>query len=187
LGENNLDIAAKFCPICKRKNEPEAIVCRHCGASLENYFTDKAGTTRSTEMQTKVMGKTGELHIDEATVPAGGIAIYVAGASNPVFLYSDKEFVIGRKVGEGETSEALLDLSGLGGYLLGLSRRHVKIRRAEQGYQVIDLSSRNGTWLNNERLVPNKPYPLVSGSQLRLARMQFFVLYRRTLETNNKI
>jgi len=52
------------------------------------------------------------------------------------------------------------------------------IRREVNGYEVIDLSSRNGTWLNDDQLIPNKPYSLASGSQLRLARMRLFVLYR---------
>ena len=180
LGENHLDIAAKFCPICKSKNEPDAIVCRRCGASLENYFTDKAGTTRSTELQAKVAENIAYLFPDEATIPNHGIAIYVEGKPDPVFLSSDKEFVIGRKIEE--TPQAFLDLAPMGGYHMGLSRRHVMIRRAEHGYEVIDLSSRNGTWVNGERLIPNKPYPLATGSLLRLARLRFFVLYRPVTE-----
>ena len=183
MGESDLDISERFCPVCKNRNDREAIVCVHCGASLDNYLMDEAGTTRSTEMQTDGTGKIGELPIDEALVPVGGIAIYVESTSksNPVFLYSDEEFVIGRKVEE--TSEAFLDLSPIGGYHLGLSRRHALIRRSEHGYEVIDLSSSNGTWLNGKRLIPNQPYPLTSGSQLRLARMRFFVLYRPVPET----
>lgn len=61
------------------------------------------------------------------------------------------------------------------------------IRRTELGYDVIDLSSSNGTWINDERLTPNRPHPLVSGSQLRLARMRLFVLFRSVPETKKKI
>jgi len=183
LGESELDISERFCPVCKNRNDRGAVVCIHCGASLENYLMDEAGTTKSTEIPTKETEKIGELSIDEALVPAGGIAIYVEGTSksNPVFLYSAEEFVIGRKVEE--TSEAFLDLSPIGGYHLGLSRRHALIRRSGHGYEVIDLSSSNGTWLNGKRMIPNQPYPLASGSQLRLGRMRFFVLYRPVPET----
>ncbi len=180
-----MDISAKYCPICKNKNDREAIVCVHCGASLEGYLTDATDATRTTEMQTKDTEKIRELLIDEAMVPVGGIALYVEGTSNPVFLYSGEEFVIGRKV-DG-TSESLLDLAPLGGYHLGLSRRHAMIRKTKHGYEVIDLSSSNGTWLNGERLIPNKSYPLATGSQLRLARMQFLVLYRPVAQTKQKI
>jgi hypothetical protein len=180
--ENNLDISAKFCPVCKKKNELEAMVCVHCGALLESFSTGSA-TTKATDLPMDGTAKTEELLFDEAMIPVGGIAFYVAGTSRPIFSSSDKEFIIGRKVGE--TSDALIDLSNLGGYQLGLSRRHVTIRKADSGYEVIDIST-NGTWLNGEQLIRNKPYPLASGSQLRLARMRFFVLYRLGVEAKQK-
>jgi pSer/pThr/pTyr-binding forkhead associated (FHA) protein len=86
-----------------------------------------------------------------------------------------KELVIGRP--SEATLEATLDLSDLNAAQMGVSRRHAKIRRTESGFEVIDLSSRNGTWLNAERLVPNKPYPFASGSQLRLGQMRLLVFY----------
>ena len=180
-----MDISAKFCPVCKNRNEREALICVHCGASLETYATDSAAT-RTTEVQ-QFPETLGELRIDEALAPPNGIAIYVESTPKPVFSSFDGEFVIGRKVDGKETTGAFFDLSALGGYHLGLSRRHALIRRTEAGYDVIDLSSSNGTWLNDERLIPNLPYPLTSGSQLRLARMRLFVLYRRVPETKKKI
>jgi len=52
---------------------------------------------------------------------------------------------------------------------------------------VLDLGSANGTWLNDERLLPYKSYPLASGSHLRLGRMRLFVLYRPLAETKQKL
>ena len=185
LWRKTLDIFDKFCPICKNLNERDAVRCKYCGASLEYSPGDADGKTRTTEMPTNGKEGISALHLDEAMIPAGGIAIYIESLPNPVFLSFDDEFVIGRKVGE--VPKAFLDLSPFGGYHLGLSRRHAMIRREQQGYEVIDLSSSNGTWLNNERLVPHQPYPLASGSQLRLSRMRFFVLYRCVAETKEKI
>ena len=182
-----MDIFEKFCPICKQKNELEAIVCVRCGTSLEAYAMGGADITRTTEVQTRVMERMGELLIDEALIPAAGIALYLAGTSDPVFLTSEKEFVIGRKVEEEGTAEAFLDLAKFGAYQMGLSKRHATIRRTEHGYEVIDLSSRNGTWLNDEQLIPNKPYPFASSAQLRLARMRLFGLYRPVLEAKQKM
>lgn len=173
----------KFCPVCKNKNDRDAIICVHCGAALDINFPESA-TTRTTEVPVTLAAKPGEWLYDEAAVPAGSIAIYVEGAAKPVFLSSEKEFILGRKVEE--TSQVMLDLSVLGGYHLGLSRLHAIIRRAAQGYEIMDLGSSNGTWLNDERLVPHKPYPLTNGSQLRLARMRLFVVYRPILETKSK-
>lgn len=180
-----MDISERFCPVCKNKNEREALVCRYCGASLEKYFSEGVSTTRNADLQTGGTENIEELLIDEGLIPAGGIAVYVVGTASPVFLCSDCEFVIGRKMEE--TNQAFLDLSNLGGYLLGLSRRHARVRRVEAGYVITDLASTNGTWVNGERLTPNQAYPLASGSQLRLGRMRFFVLFRSDVKTRQKI
>lgn len=34
----------------------------------------------------------------------------------------------------------------------GLSRVHATIRRRDNGYEIVDLKSRNGTWVNGERI-----------------------------------
>jgi hypothetical protein len=176
-----LDIG-KFCPVCKYKNEQEAVICARCGAYLEP-ISGTALTTKAIEMPMSDTGKVEALLFDKALIPVDGIAFYIDGTSKPVFSSSDKEFVIGRKVKE--NWEALIDLSKFGGYQLGLSRRHVTIRRTDLGYEVIDFST-NGTWLNGERLMPHKPYPLANGSQLQLARMRFVVMYRPVAESKQK-
>lgn len=176
-----MDISGKFCPVCKNKNDIDAINCRHCGASLENMLSDGAPITRHTDIQSQGGDGAGELAVGEAMIPTHGIAIYIEGVANPVFSYANDEFVIGRKVAD--TAGAIFDLSPLGGYHLGVSRRHAIVRRVDHGYELIDLGSSNGTWLNDERLVPHRPYPLASGSQVRLARMRVYVLYRSPVET----
>jgi hypothetical protein len=178
-----LDISVKFCPVCKNKNDHDAIICVHCGTSLEPFYSESP-TTRTTDVPVTITGEPSAWLYDESTIPAGSIAIYVEGASKPIFSASDDEFVIGRRVDA--SSEGLLDLSGLGGYHLGLSRRHARIRRAGSGYEVTDLSSSNGTWLNDERLTPKQPYSLPNGSQLRLGRMRLFVVFRPILESKPK-
>jgi pSer/pThr/pTyr-binding forkhead associated (FHA) protein len=180
-----MNVSENICPVCKHKNELEAIVCGNCGATLEDPFTDPGARTKTTDMEALTPERIRDWSIDRSTVPDSGIAVYVEGGLNPVYIDSKREFVIGRKIGT--TSEGLLDLSPLGGYHLGVSRQHVVIRRAEHGYEMLDLGSANGTWLNDERLLPHKSYPLASGSHLRLGRMRLFVLYRPLPETKRKL
>jgi hypothetical protein len=173
-----------ICSACKTSNELDAIFCVHCGARLDNPVNDSGHKTKTTDMQalTPEMIREWVLkNAKEAVVPDSGIAFYVDGHSMPAYIDSEGEFVIGRKVGT--TSELLLDLAPFGGYSLGLSRRHVVIRRTPDGYAVLDLGSVNGTWLNEERLDPHQSYPLPSGSHLRLGRMRILVLYRPVAET----
>jgi hypothetical protein len=178
-----MNVSEKFCPVCKNKNRFEALVCAHCGAALEDPLLDTGTQTKTTDMPALVAGKSQDWPIDEA-VPDSGIAVYVEGAFHAAYVDSRGEFVIGRKVGT--TSDGLLDLAPLGGYHRGLSRRHAVIRRTENGYEVLDLGSVNGTWVNDNRLIPHKSYPLASGSHLRLGRMRLFVLYRPSAETEPK-
>jgi hypothetical protein len=180
-----MNVSENLCPVCKYKNELEAVVCEHCGAALEDPFMDPGSRTKTTDMQALTPEQIREWSFDKAAVPDSGIAIYVEGEFNPAYIDSNGEFIIGRKVGT--TSERLLDLSPSGGYHLGVSRRHAVIRRTEHGYEVFDLGSANGTWLNDERLLPHKSYPLDSGSHLRLGSMRLFVLYRPLAETKQKL
>lgn len=49
-----------------------------------------------------------------------------------------------------------------------VSSHHAQIRQQGQGYEVIDLGSSNGTFVNEERLMPNVPRALSSGDQIRV-------------------
>ncbi len=148
-----MDSPEIFCPICQNKNAIEAIVCIHCGASLdENNYS----TIKNDEIKVDYAKKHQELQADESTIPNNGMAIYFAEQTKPFVIRTDKEFIIGRRATQ--LLAPLLDLSDFDGYAMGVSRRHAMIRQAKFGYEIIDLSSSNGTWLNGERLVPNKPY-----------------------------
>ena len=170
-----------ICPVCQTKNDLEAAVCRQCGAALGDPFMDPGAKTKTTDMPAVDPGQVRNWSVDKATVPAHGIAVYVEGETHPAYIDSRGEVIIGRKAGA--TSDVSLDLAPSGGYHMGLSRRHAVIRWTEHGYEILDLGSVNGTWLNEERLVPHKPYPLSSGSHLRLGNMRLFVLYRPASES----
>ena len=174
----------KICPVCKFENEKNAVVCKHCGASLGS--SQYANETPKEPNETVFIGeKTEEFHIDEPIVPSDGIAIYYAGGSEPIAIRTENEFIIGRQLEE--ASESVLDLSELDGFQMGMSRRHAKIRRTRTGYEVVDLSSTNGTWMNDKRLVPNRAYPLESGSMLRLSRIRLLVFFLFRPEDKGKV
>ena len=59
-----------------------------------------------------------------------------------------------------------------------ISRRHLKIIRAGmryERYQIVDLGSTNGTWLNDEKLPANKPIVLKHGDKINLANILHIV------------
>jgi pSer/pThr/pTyr-binding forkhead associated (FHA) protein len=72
----------------------------------------------------------------------------------------EKTFILGRASSEIKTNETLVDLTEFGALDLGISRVHAMIKQSKGKYQIIDMESSNGTWLENQRLVPKQPYPL---------------------------
>src|SRR4026208_2623799 len=104
-----MDILENVCPVCKHKNELEAVVCGNCGAALEDPFMDPGARTKTTDMQALGPETIRDWTIDKAAVPDNGIAVYVEGAVKPAYVDSRREFVIGRKADA--NSDVSLDLS----------------------------------------------------------------------------
>ena len=115
--------------------------------------------------------------IEDLAIPDHGISFYFPRLSRAIILpgYQDS-FFIGRNMQEG-SKDLMLDLEDLNGFAMGVSRRHALVRLIEREYEVVDLASRNGTWLYDQRLLPNKPYLLKDGSLLRIGQERLLVRY----------
>ena len=169
-------IVFKFCPFCKMKIQVEATICEHCGRSLISG-SDNHPTTEDVKEDTKYLDKSITEKIENVSkeAPVGGIAIYILDQTHPIETHLEDEFFIGRITEK--TNEKVVDLTPYNGYDLGVSRRHLMIRRAGKGYHAIDLFSTNGSWVNELSLMPQQPFPLISGSQIRLGRMRIFIVF----------
>lgn len=64
-----------------------------------------------------------------------------------------------------------IDLARFNAHLNGVSRRHAALVKYHDYVCVLDLSSVNGTFLNNERLAADVPYPIKEGDKLRLGNL----------------
>ncbi|MCZ7674213.1 MAG: FHA domain-containing protein [Chloroflexi bacterium] len=64
-----------------------------------------------------------------------------------------------------------LDLEPHGGSQAGVSRHHARIYRSGSQWFIEDLSSTNGTFVNETRLTPGQPTLLPNGSQVRCSRL----------------
>jgi pSer/pThr/pTyr-binding forkhead associated (FHA) protein len=61
-----------------------------------------------------------------------------------------------------------LDLTPFDGLERGVSRHHALIRwTGEEGFVLVDQQSSNGTWLEEVRLEPGRPYPLPVPTTIR--------------------
>jgi hypothetical protein len=82
-----------------------------------------------------------------------------------VFTISKAEFVIGKSAAA----------DGAVTYSTTVSRAHCKIISEDSGFYVMDLNSKNGTFLNGKRLPADNRFPLAGGDILRLADSEFRV------------
>ncbi len=82
--------------------------------------------------------------------------------------------VVGRADPDGE-SKADLDLTPFNAGAYGVSRQHVILFPTDEGPCVIDLNSRNGTWINGLYLEPGRKYRLRSGDRIELGSLKMMV------------
>lgn len=94
----------------------------------------------------------------------------VQGWSEPLSVIFEQEAVIGRKDPMlGFTPD--IDLTAYGGYQMGISRKHAVIRRNGDQLQLIDLGSRNGTFLNGKKLDAEETVLLHHYDEIRLGKI----------------
>jgi len=83
----------------------------------------------------------------------------------------DSEAILGRQDALAD-DHVDIDLTQYGGYQLGVSRKHASFRRDNRGYiRLVDLSSRNGTFINGKKLDAYVPAPIVDGDLIRLGKL----------------
>jgi hypothetical protein len=99
-----------------------------------------------------------------------------SGKSIPIDVRSGIK-IVGRRAPDATGESNLIDLSELGAKELGVSRRHVQLSLSDESIYAIDLGSTNGTFLNRERLIPEKPYVVRNRAVLQVGvlilRVQF--------------
>ena len=112
-------------------------------------------------------------------IPSKGVILINLENGKLITKQDHEAFILGRVSTEIKTPEPLVDLTQFGALELGVSRIHAMIRQTKGGYQIIDLESSNGSWLENQRLIPQKPYPVDSGDRIRIGRLNILVFYSK--------
>jgi len=64
-----------------------------------------------------------------------------------------------------------IDLNAYGGTKAGVSRKHARVFLQGKQHYLEDLGSTNCTYVNRQKLIPNKPYPLNAGDLVRIGRV----------------
>ena len=185
---NNIDPGI-FCPACNMKNKTGAILCAYCRTPLR-YDSQKTVSLQKMQVNTGILPEdyddilrapsyAPERFMD-FEIPSNGIVLINLESGQPVAMQQEKAFILGRASDEIKTAEPLVDLTEIGALDYGISRVHALIRQTGEGYQITDLGSTNGTWIENQRLKPHTPTLLQSGDRIRLGRLHILVFYLGT-------
>ncbi len=141
----------KLCPACSEENPIFEVVCRVCMTNLSSVSPTPKGAAPKAE-------ETPSNRSDTTTVSAlPPVLTLMRGDGRPVPAAEGSE--LGRS---GEYDELFRDIKTV-------SRRHAKISRDSNVWQIEDLGSTNGTWVNGKRLVEGLPYPLRAGDIVALS------------------
>ena len=130
-----------FCTNCGHKNPEGSNFCSSCGSSLvEGQGHDTTVTFAPAELETDLDE---EVHISPEELEGGrGVLIVKRGpnAGSKFFLDSDAT-----GIGRHPESDIFLDD-------ITVSRKHSEIRRTGSGFELHDVGSLNGTYVNRERV-----------------------------------
>jgi hypothetical protein len=170
---------AIFCLVCHHKNAADAQVCSFCGAPIAQVRPGE----RTTQKMVSVPATTGSLDSpgrrylpklpDKPKLPDNSFALFVLDSPEPLIIENSEAVYLGRFAQVPTASS--VDLTQYGAAELGVSRSHARITWSEGIYELEDLASTNGTWLNYQRLAYGKSYELHNGDIILLGQLQLTI------------
>lgn len=154
------------CSSCGKLNPPDAAFCCYCGIPVLTLLPSPTTIhIQSQGLKPDIPDKFTQL----ISQSPDSIIIQILGHDKPIVAKGTSDIVLGR-FSPGDPSPTV-DLTPYHGSLMGVSRQHAIIKHDSTGYSIQDIGSTNGTWLNEEKLVPYKGYPLHSGDLIRLGQL----------------
>ena len=142
---------------------PEQRVCLGVGGGESPQWTPPAPAPAPSAPPRPAEGPDTELFEEEGDAclrlvgdPGLPRIIQVTAAAGRPFTIGRFDVEVGRKQSDFEFEKRTKEVS----------RRHAAIERGADGYVLVDLASRAGTYVNGERLVPNVPRALRRGDRV---------------------
>ncbi|HRE47900.1 MAG TPA: FHA domain-containing protein [Aggregatilineales bacterium] len=164
-----------FCSQCGKQNRQGDKYCYACGSLLATAGASVGSTKGLIDQSGDPRERLGTAYFGMSSK----ILIMIQGVSIPVSVFSDKEIVLGRSSADSPMKPDV-DLSSFDAEGLGVSRLHASLKRDEHTVQIMDLSSKNHTFINNQRLHPREVRVLRDGDEVRLGRLSFTITFRHS-------
>jgi pSer/pThr/pTyr-binding forkhead associated (FHA) protein len=155
-------MAEVSCPQCGHPNPLGAKFCSSCGVALAG---GEPHTTMSVTVPIDSALEEVEIELDE--LPSGvGMLVVTRGPNSGSKYALDEPLVTA-----GRHPDSMIFLDDI-----TVSRRHAEVRKTDGGYEVTDVGSLNGTYLNRERVEAAR---LKDGDEVQIGTFKLLFLAGR--------
>jgi hypothetical protein len=154
-----------FCNQCGHRNPPDSNFCSSCGAALDLDRDDRTIVYHAVDPGQDAPGPEDDVVVNLAELPPGSGVLLVRSAPD-----AGKRLALNdglTQLGRHPDSDIFLDD-------ITVSRRHAEIERVAAGYQVRDVGSLNGTYVNADRI--ERETALAQGDELQIGKFKLVFL-----------
>jgi hypothetical protein len=157
----------KICAYCHTTNPSVHMYCFHCGESLDTIPTTKVITP---DFQHHTSSQLAERLVPDLE---NRITLVVGEQAEQIYFRAIQRLVLGR-CATSPMGEVTLDLSPYQGLELGVSRQHAIIIFRLNRFYLMDVGSRNGTYLNGKYLYSHQLTQLSHGDRIQLGQLRMY-------------
>jgi hypothetical protein len=112
-----------------------------------------------------------------ATIGVDGIIkLHVVGMPAPIEVRLNPAIILGR-ADKDNASEMCIDLTLFGAAEQGVSRQHACLELLNKTVMLTDLGSTNGTFLNDQRIMPQQRRVVRDNDEIRLGRLVMHIYF----------
>jgi hypothetical protein len=160
------------CSNCGKFNDRHEAYCYSCG----NVLSLSQSGTKILEEEAEAKTRLGTAHFGQFSA----LLFTARGSTTPLEVIAEGEMVIGRVDAENAVRPDV-DLSQFGAKDLGVSRLHASLKRLENTVSLSDLNSRNGTYINGQKLHPGEVRVLRDGDEVRFGKLILRIAFKHQI------
>jgi pSer/pThr/pTyr-binding forkhead associated (FHA) protein len=167
-----------ICPNCGNKELPGALFCKECGTQFTSLREPTLVIPTNLGDQLRKNAVNDPNHAVPSNPENPRLSLYLVESGEVITLEGLTEFTIGRS-SEDQPILPDVDLAPYNAYEYGVSRLHASIEICQSSIFLVDFGSANGSLLNDQKMAPNKPYPITHGDIFTLGKMKIQLLVNR--------